>query len=79
MRVVGGFKTMLISKTAESTGGDCLNYGCVPSKALIHIARQFRQAKACGEYGLATKGGADIGKIMASIKEKQEKHNLYFF
>lgn len=29
-----GLKTLLIDKTDKHIGGDCLNYGCVPSKAL---------------------------------------------
>ena len=34
-------------------GGDCLNYGCVPSKALIRSARLAHQIKHAGNYGLA--------------------------
>lgn len=33
-------------------GGDCLNYGCVPSKALIRAARAVHQARAAARYGL---------------------------
>ena len=35
-----GLKTLLIEKDAHHFGGDCTNFGCVPSKALIHIAKQ---------------------------------------
>jgi pyruvate/2-oxoglutarate dehydrogenase complex dihydrolipoamide dehydrogenase (E3) component len=34
-------------------GGDCLNYGCVPSKALIKSARLAHQMKHGAQYGLA--------------------------
>ncbi len=34
-------------------GGDCLNYGCVPSKALIASARRAHQMRQAGDYGLA--------------------------
>ncbi len=34
-------------------GGDCLNYGCVPSKALIAASRQAHTMRACGKYGIA--------------------------
>ncbi|WP_018234986.1 NAD(P)/FAD-dependent oxidoreductase [Ensifer sp. BR816] len=33
-------------------GGDCLNYGCVPSKALIAAARQAQSMRQAGEFGL---------------------------
>jgi pyruvate/2-oxoglutarate dehydrogenase complex dihydrolipoamide dehydrogenase (E3) component len=34
-------------------GGDCLNYGCVPSKALIRTARLAHQMRHGARYGLA--------------------------
>ena len=38
---------------AHKMGGDCLNYGCVPSKALIRSARLAHQIQHAGNYGLA--------------------------
>ena len=38
---------------AHKMGGDCLNYGCVPSKALIRSARLAHQIKHADQYGLA--------------------------
>ncbi|MDO8248148.1 MAG: FAD-dependent oxidoreductase [Rhodoferax sp.] len=38
---------------AHKMGGDCLNYGCVPSKALIKSARLAHQMKHGAQYGLA--------------------------
>ena len=35
-------------------GGDCLNYGCVPSKALIKTASLARQIRHSADYGLAS-------------------------
>jgi pyruvate/2-oxoglutarate dehydrogenase complex dihydrolipoamide dehydrogenase (E3) component/uncharacterized membrane protein YdjX (TVP38/TMEM64 family) len=35
-------------------GGDCLNYGCVPSKALIRSARVAAQFRRAGRYGIAS-------------------------
>ncbi|TKB09992.1 FAD-dependent oxidoreductase [Desulforhopalus sp. IMCC35007] len=37
---------------AEKMGGDCLNYGCVPSKALIKSAKIVHYLKNAGHYGL---------------------------
>ena len=33
-------------------GGDCLNYGCVPSKALIRSAKLLHQMRNASNYGL---------------------------
>lgn len=38
---------------ARKMGGDCLNYGCVPSKALIKSAKVAHQIRHAGLYGLA--------------------------
>ena len=46
-----GAKTLLIEKE-EALGGDCLHYGCVPSKTLINTARIYYQAKNMTKYGL---------------------------
>ncbi|WP_163848935.1 dihydrolipoyl dehydrogenase family protein [Pseudooceanicola aestuarii] len=35
-------------------GGDCLNYGCVPSKALIAVARAAHEAREAGRFGVST-------------------------
>ncbi len=37
-----GMKTAVVER--EHMGGDCLHYGCVPSKTLLHVASQFRNA-----------------------------------
>jgi pyruvate/2-oxoglutarate dehydrogenase complex dihydrolipoamide dehydrogenase (E3) component/uncharacterized membrane protein YdjX (TVP38/TMEM64 family) len=38
---------------AHKMGGDCLNYGCVPSKALIKSAKLARQMRHGAQYGLS--------------------------
>ncbi|MDL5593788.1 dihydrolipoyl dehydrogenase [Bacillus subtilis] len=38
-----GISTILVE--GESLGGTCLNIGCIPSKALIHVAEQFHQTQ----------------------------------
>ena len=40
-----GFKVLMVSKSDEDIGGDCLNDGCVPSKALIHVSQIVLRAK----------------------------------
>lgn len=50
-------------------GGDCLNYGCVPSKALIRSARLAHQMRHAGNYGLQAAAPAfRFGAVMARIQ-----------
>lgn len=48
-----GAKTLLIEKE-PSLGGDCLHFGCVPSKTLIHSARCYHQMQQGEKFGLPT-------------------------
>lgn len=45
-----GFKTAVIEK--ENLGGVCLNWGCIPTKALLKSAEVFNYLKHAEEYGL---------------------------
>src|SRR5437762_1480002 len=47
-----GMKTVLIERYA-TLGGVCLNVGCIPSKALLHIAAVVDETKAMAEHGIA--------------------------
>ena len=67
-----GLKTLLIEKDENHFGGDCTNFGCVPSKALIHIADHFHGAKKAGSFGLQSSGKADMKKVLAYIHAKQD-------
>jgi dihydrolipoamide dehydrogenase len=48
-----GFKTAVIEK--ESLGGVCLNWGCIPTKALLKSAEVFNYLKHAEDYGLKVK------------------------
>ncbi len=48
-----GFKTAIVEK--ESLGGVCLNWGCIPTKALLKSAQVFEYLKHAKEYGLKIK------------------------
>jgi len=48
-----GLKTAVIEK--ESLGGVCLNWGCIPTKALLKSAQVFEYLKHAGDYGLQVK------------------------
>lgn len=45
-----GFKTAVVEK--ESLGGVCLNWGCIPTKALLKSAQVFEYLKHVDDYGL---------------------------
>ncbi len=45
-----GMKTAIIEK--ESLGGVCLNWGCIPTKALLKSAQVFEYLKKANDYGL---------------------------
>jgi len=67
-----GFKVLMISKTDKDIGGDCLNDGCVPSKALIHISRIAQNAMLASQFGLEISGKVDMKKAMNYVYGKQE-------
>jgi pyruvate/2-oxoglutarate dehydrogenase complex dihydrolipoamide dehydrogenase (E3) component len=67
-----GLKVLLIDRSDEHIGGDCLNTGCVPSKALIHIARMHRSAQGIANFGVRLDGSIDLGKVMAHVKSAQD-------
>jgi len=49
-------------------GGDCLNFGCVPSKALIRSAKMARQLKKAQELGVADAAGrVDFAAVMKRV------------
>ncbi len=49
-----GLKTAIIEK--ESLGGVCLNWGCIPTKALLKSAQVFEYLKHAEDYGLTAEG-----------------------
>ena len=64
-----GAKTLLIEKEKE-LGGDCLHFGCVPSKTLIKTAKVYHQMKNAKAYGLpeADVKPIDFAKIVGRIR-----------
>lgn len=70
-----GMKTALIDK--ERLGGDCLHYGCVPSKSLLKAASVYRSMADAGRYGLPpvepppvdlSAVNARVAKVIAAIE-----------
>lgn len=52
--VAAATKARVTLVEAHRMGGDCLNYGCVPSKALIRSAKLAHQMRRADRYGLAS-------------------------
>ena len=53
----------------ELLGGDCLNHGCVPSKALLAAARRAAAVRRSGDYGIdAGPGTVDFGAVMERMR-----------
>ena len=67
-----GFRVLMVSKTDHDIGGDCLNDGCVPSKALIHVAKIVHHARLAADFGIAITGKPDIRKVMEYVHGRQD-------
>jgi pyruvate/2-oxoglutarate dehydrogenase complex dihydrolipoamide dehydrogenase (E3) component len=67
-----GGRVALLEK--HRMGGDCLNYGCVPSKALIRAAKAVQQARDAHRFnvrGVADPGAQDAKAIMDYVRASQ--------
>lgn len=66
--IAAAVKARVTLVEAEKMGGDCLNYGCVPSKALIKSAKVANQMRNGDRYGLAAhQPGIPFGQVMARV------------
>ncbi|WP_299686912.1 dihydrolipoyl dehydrogenase [uncultured Vibrio sp.] len=58
-----GLETVLVERYS-TLGGVCLNVGCIPSKALLHVSKVIEEAKAMAEHGVVFgEPQTDISKI----------------
>ena len=58
-----GLKTAIIER--EELGGICLNWGCIPTKALLKSANVFEYLMHAEDYGIKVKGGeANFGAMI---------------
>lgn len=73
----GGLVTAYVASAAKAKvtlvesgpmGGDCLNFGCVPSKALIRAAKAVKELRNADRLGIAdAKGSVDFGAVMRRV------------
>ena len=58
-----GLKTAIVEK--ENLGGVCLNWGCIPTKALLKSAQVFEYLNHAEDYGLSASGVSyDFNKVV---------------
>lgn len=62
-------KVMLVER--HQMGGDCLNTGCVPSKALIRAAKAAHEIRTAGALGVhASEPQVEFAEVMATIRDR---------
>ncbi|MBX7094850.1 MAG: dihydrolipoyl dehydrogenase [Flavobacteriales bacterium] len=63
-----GLKTAIVER--ESLGGICLNWGCIPTKALLKSANVFEYIKHASDYGITVgNANADFGGMVKRSRE----------
>ena len=76
-----GFNTAVVEM--NELGGVCLNWGCIPTKALLKSVQAHNYAQNCTEYGFsASDVTADLGAIVSrsrSISDTMNKGIAYLF
>jgi pyruvate/2-oxoglutarate dehydrogenase complex dihydrolipoamide dehydrogenase (E3) component/uncharacterized membrane protein YdjX (TVP38/TMEM64 family) len=66
--IAAAVKAKVTLVEAHKMGGDCLNYGCVPSKALIRTATLARQMRHSADYGIASaEYRLDFAQVMERV------------
>jgi dihydrolipoamide dehydrogenase len=66
-----GFKTAVIEK--ESLGGICLNWGCIPTKALLKSAQVYEDIKHAKDYGIEATGQHDFEAVIKRSRGVADK------
>jgi pyruvate/2-oxoglutarate dehydrogenase complex dihydrolipoamide dehydrogenase (E3) component/uncharacterized membrane protein YdjX (TVP38/TMEM64 family) len=77
--IAAAVKARVTLVESHKMGGDCLNYGCVPSKALIRTATLMHQIRRAPHYGIAraeaTLRFADAMERVAKVVREVEPHD----
>jgi pyruvate/2-oxoglutarate dehydrogenase complex dihydrolipoamide dehydrogenase (E3) component/uncharacterized membrane protein YdjX (TVP38/TMEM64 family) len=77
--IAAAVKAKVTLVEAHKMGGDCLNYGCVPSKALIRTATLARQIRHSSDYGIASATAtiefAEVMERVAAVVRAIEPHD----
>jgi pyruvate/2-oxoglutarate dehydrogenase complex dihydrolipoamide dehydrogenase (E3) component len=67
--IAAAVKAKVTLVEAKVMGGDCLNYGCVPSKALIRSAKAAHQMRRARDYGLSATPVVDFKAVMQRVQQ----------
>jgi len=72
-----GAKVALIEK--HLFGGDCLNYGCVPSKSIIRSSRSAQDVRLAGDFGVRVPEGieVDFPAVMERMRRLRSKISFH--
>ncbi len=70
-KVARFFDKRVVMIDQERLGGDCLHYGCVPSKALIKASRIAHEARTSERWGIHVDGvrPVDLGEVNARVQD----------
>ncbi len=66
-----GFKTAVIER--ESLGGICLNWGCIPTKALLKSAQVYEYIQHASNFGITASGQADFPAVVKRSRGVADK------
>ena len=66
-----GLKTAIVEK--ENLGGICLNWGCIPTKALLKSAQVYDDIKHAEAYGIKASGEQDFGAVIKRSRGVADK------
>ncbi|MFC1544706.1 dihydrolipoyl dehydrogenase [Gemmatimonadota bacterium] len=67
-----GLKTAIVER--ERLGGVCLNWGCIPSKALLHSASLYEQIRDAGRFGItAGEVGYDWTQVIKHSRQSSDR------
>jgi dihydrolipoamide dehydrogenase len=66
-----GFKVAIIEK--ENLGGVCLNWGCIPTKALLKSAQVFQDILHAKDFGIEASGSADFPAVIKRSRGVADK------
>ena len=74
-----GLKTVIVE--ADELGGVCLNWGCIPTKALLRTAEIYKNIKNADQFGLSvSEVKVDIKRVIERSREisKQLNQGVYY-
>ena len=67
-----GLSVALVER--EALGGTCLNWGCIPTKSLLHSAELYTQMCSASDFGIEAKSvGFDLSKIVQKSRQAADQ------